>query len=77
MVTIVIDEGTIVAIAIPFVIVAFVMLFFAYTETKSELEYERWKSSFYENECEEYSDKYLEYKQKYEKLQKEMEVEHD
>lgn len=59
MVTIVIDEGTIVAIAIPFVIVAFMMLFFAYTETKSELEYEQWKSSYYKREYEKYFDKYF------------------
>lgn len=63
MVTIVIDEGTIIAIAIPFVIIAFLMLFFAYTETKSELE------------CEQYRDTYMEYRQK--ELQKNMTMEED
>ena len=76
MVTLVIDEGIIVAIFISLVIMAFMMLFFSYTETKSELHYERWKSSYYENESEEYCDKYLDYRQKYEELQKTMEEDH-
>ena len=66
MITLVIDDRIILAIFISLVIVAFMMLFFAYTETKSELDQERWKSSYYENECEKYFDKYLEYRQKYE-----------
>ena len=66
MVTLVIDEGIIVAIFISLVIMAFLMLFFAYTETKSELDHERWKSSYYEGEYEKYRDKYLEYRKKYE-----------
>ncbi|RAP49721.1 MAG: hypothetical protein BZ138_07330 [Methanosphaera sp. rholeuAM270] len=64
MVTLVIDEGIIVAIFITIVIIAFMMLFFAYTETKSELDHERWKSSYYEREYEKYFDKYLEYRKK-------------
>ena len=68
MVTLVIDEGTIVAIAISFVIVAFMMLFFAYTETKSELDHERWKSSHYEERSKMYRKNWIECRNKYEEL---------
>ena len=76
MVTLVIDEWTIVSIAIPFVIVAFMLLFFSLTETKSQLKYEQWGSSYYERKYKRYQDMYLEYRQKYEELQKTMEEDH-
>lgn len=76
MVTLVIDEWTIVSIAIPFVIVAFMLLFFSLTETKSELKHKQWESSYYERKYERYQDRYLEYRQKYEELQKTMEEDH-
>lgn len=73
MVTLVIDEWTIVISAIPFVIVAFMLLFFSLTETKSQLEHEQWKSSYYENEYEKYSEKWIECRNKYEELKETME----
>lgn len=72
VVTLVIDEWTIVALVITFVIVAFMMLFFAYTETKSELDHERWKSSYYEGEYEKYSEKWIDCRNKYEELKETM-----
>ena len=76
MVTLVIDEWTIVSIATSIVIVAFMLLFFSLTETKSQLKYEQWESSYYERKYERYQDMYLEYRQKYEELQKTMEEDH-